>query len=176
MTPVNSQNQVGDKPASTGGKTRSAVRAMNGMIATSQPLASAAGLRILQQGGNAVDAAVAAAAALCVVEPMMVGPGGDLFAIVWDAKRKELKGLNASGRSPSAISIDELKRRGVERMPSDGIHTVTVPGCGRWVGEDIGSLRDDEIARRSCNPRSNTPSAASRNRRHRRRLADRIES
>ncbi|HKC87568.1 MAG TPA: gamma-glutamyltransferase, partial [Blastocatellia bacterium] len=127
--PDNTQNQVGDKPASTGGKTRSAVRAMNGMVATSQPLASAAGLRILQEGGNAVDAAVAAAAVLCVVEPMMVSPGGDLFAIVWDAKRKELKGLNASGRSPSAISIDELKRRGVDRMPSDGIHTVTVPGA-----------------------------------------------
>jgi gamma-glutamyltranspeptidase/glutathione hydrolase len=127
--PVNSQNQVGDKPASTGGKTRSAVRAMNGMVATSQPLASAAGLRILQQGGNAVDAAVAAAATLCVVEPMMVSPGGDMFAIVWDAKRKELKGLNASGRSPSAISIDELKRRGIDQMPSEGIHTVTVPGA-----------------------------------------------
>jgi gamma-glutamyltranspeptidase/glutathione hydrolase len=101
---------------------------MNGMVATSQPLASAAGLRILQQGGNAIDAAVAAAAVLCVVEPMMVSPGGDMFAIVWDAKRKELKGLNASGRSPQAISIDELKRRGIDRMPSEGIHTVTVPG------------------------------------------------
>jgi gamma-glutamyltranspeptidase / glutathione hydrolase len=129
MIPVNSQNQVGDKPASTGGKTRSAVRAMNGMVATSQPLASAAGLRILQEGGNAIDAAVAAAAVLCVVEPMMVSPGGDLFAIVWDAKRKELKGINASGRSPQAISIDALKQRGIERMPSEGIHTVTVPGA-----------------------------------------------
>ncbi len=129
MFPVNSQNQVGDKPALTGGKTRSAVRAMNGMIATSQPLASAAGLRILQQGGNAIDAAVAAAATLCVVEPMMVGPGGDMFAIVWDAKRKELKALNASGRSPQAISIDELKKRGLDGMPSGGIHTVTVPGA-----------------------------------------------
>lgn len=129
MVTVNSQNQVGDKPASTGGKTRSAVRAMNGMIATSQPLASAAGLFILEQGGNAVDAAVAAAAVLCVVEPMMVGPGGDMFAIVWDAKRKELKGLNASGRSPLAINIDELKRRGFDRMPSEGVHTVTVPGA-----------------------------------------------
>src|SRR5215831_14530236 len=126
---VNSQNQVGDKPASTGGKTRSAVRAMNGMVATSQPLASAAGLRILQQGGNAVDAAVSAAATLCVVEPMMVSPGGDMFAIVWDAKRKELKGLNASGRSPAAISIEELKRRGIDQMPTEGIHTVTVPGA-----------------------------------------------
>jgi gamma-glutamyltranspeptidase/glutathione hydrolase len=129
MIPVNSQQQVGDKPALTGGKTRSAVRAMNGMVATSQPLASAAGLRILQQGGNAIDAAVAAAAALGVVEPMMVGVGGDMFAIVWDAKRKELRALNASGRSPLATSIDELKKRGIDQMPQTGIHTVTVPGA-----------------------------------------------
>src|SRR5262245_63127856 len=60
---------------------------------------------------------------------MMVSPGGDMFEIVWDAKRKELKGLNASGRSPQAASIDELKRRGVEGMPQSGIHTVTVPGA-----------------------------------------------
>lgn len=127
--PVESQKSVGDKPARGGGRTRSAVRAMNGMVATSQPLASAAGLRILQQGGNAVDAAVAAAAVLCVVEPMMVSPGGDLFALVWDAKKKELKALNASGRSPKAISIDELKKRGFSKIPQDGIHAVTVPGA-----------------------------------------------
>lgn len=126
---VNSQHSIGDKPAKGGGRTRSAVRAMNGMVATSQPLASAAGLRILQQGGNAVDAAVAAAAVLCVVEPMMVSPGGDLFALVWDAKKKELKALNASGRSPKAISIDELKKRGITKLPQNGIHTVTVPGA-----------------------------------------------
>ena len=129
MFQVNSQTQIGDKPASGGGKTRSAVRAMNGMIATSQPLASATGLRVLQQGGNAVDAAVAAAAVLCVVEPMMLSPGGDMFAIVWDAKKKELKALNASGRAPQAASIDELKKRGINQMPADGIHTVTVPGA-----------------------------------------------
>ncbi len=129
MPTVNSQMQIGDKPALTGGKTRSAVRAMNGMVSTSQPLASAAGLRILQQGGNAVDAAVAAAAVLTVVEPMMVGAGGDLFAIVWDAKKKELKGLNASGRSPKAASIEEYKKRGMTKMPQNGIHTVTVPGA-----------------------------------------------
>jgi gamma-glutamyltranspeptidase/glutathione hydrolase len=129
MFQANSQNQIGDKPAPGGGKTRSAVRAMNGMIATSQPLASAAGLRVLQQGGNAVDAAVAAAAVLCVVEPMMLSPGGDMFAIVWDAKKKELKALNASGRAPQAASIDELKKRGLDRMPAEGIHTVTVPGA-----------------------------------------------
>ena len=126
---VHSQNRIGDKPSATGGKTRSAVRAMNGIVSTSQPLASAAGLRILQQGGNAVDAAVAAAAVLTVVEPMMVGPGGDLFAIVWDAKKKELKALNASGRSPKAASIDELKKRGFDKMPQSGIHAVTVPGA-----------------------------------------------
>ena len=126
---VNSQHSIGDKPAKGGGRTRSAVRAMNGMVATSQPLASAAGLRILQQGGNAVDAAVAAAAVLCVVEPMMVSPGGDLFALVWDAKKKELKALNASGRSPKAASIDEFKKRGFTKIPQHGIHTVTVPGA-----------------------------------------------
>jgi gamma-glutamyltranspeptidase/glutathione hydrolase len=129
MFQANSQTQIGDKPAPGGGKTRSAVRGMNGMIATSQPLASAAGLRVLQQGGNAVDAAVAAAAVLCVVEPMMLSPGGDMFAIVWDAKKKELKALNASGRAPQAASIDELKKRGFDRMPTEGIHTVTVPGA-----------------------------------------------
>ncbi|MFN0111687.1 MAG: gamma-glutamyltransferase [Blastocatellia bacterium] len=126
---ANSQNSIGDKPAKGGGRTRSAVRAMNGMVATSQPLASAAGLRVLQQGGNAVDAAVAAAAVLCVVEPMMVSPGGDLFALVWDAKKKELKALNASGRSPKAASIDEMKKRGFTKTPPDGIHSVTVPGA-----------------------------------------------
>ena len=126
---ANSQHSIGDKPAKGGGRTRSAVRAMNGMVATSQPLASAAGLRILQQGGNAVDAAVAAAAVLCVVEPMMVSPGGDLFALVWDAKKKELKALNASGRSPKAASIDEFKKRGFTKIPQHGIHTVTVPGA-----------------------------------------------
>ncbi|MEO6727265.1 MAG: gamma-glutamyltransferase [Blastocatellia bacterium] len=129
VIPVNSQNSIGDKPAKGGGRTRSAVRAMNGMVATSQPLASAAGLRVLQQGGNAIDAAVAAAAVLCVVEPMMVSPGGDLFALVWDAKKKELKALNASGRAPQAANIDELKKRGFTRIPQNGIHAVTVPGA-----------------------------------------------
>src|SRR5262245_18664548 len=129
IIPGESPQSIGDKPGESGGRTRSAVRAMNGMVATSQPLASAAGLRILQQGGNAIDAAVAAAAVLCVVEPMMVIPGGDLFAMVWDAKKKELKALNASGRAPQALNIDELKRRGFTTMPQHGIHSVTVPGA-----------------------------------------------
>jgi gamma-glutamyltranspeptidase / glutathione hydrolase len=124
-----SQNLLGDRINTRRGGGRSVVRAMNGMVATSQPLASAAGLRILQQGGNAIDAAIAAAAVLCVVEPMMVSPGGDLFALVWDAKKKELKALNASGRAPKALSLDELKKRGVTKKPEFGIHTVTVPGA-----------------------------------------------
>lgn len=128
-TPTESQNALGDRGNPRRGGSRSVVRAMNGMVATSQPLASAAGLRVLQQGGNAIDAAIAAAAVLCVVEPMMVSPGGDLFALLWDAKKKELKALNASGRAPKALSIDELKKRGVTTKPEFGIHTVTVPGA-----------------------------------------------
>jgi len=85
---------------------RSVVRAEHGMIATSQPLASQVGLEILERGGNAVDAAIAAAAVLNVTEPMMTGLGGDAFALVYWAKTKELKGLNASGRAPRALSLD----------------------------------------------------------------------
>lgn len=128
-TPLTSQNALGDRPNARKGGGRSVVRAVNGMVATSQPLASAAGLRILQQGGNAIDAAIAAAAVLCVVEPMMVSPGGDLFALLWDAKKKELRALNASGRAPKALSLEELKKRGVTKKPDFGIHTVTVPGA-----------------------------------------------
>ncbi len=124
-----SQNALGDRINLRRGGGRSVVRALNGMVATSQPLASAAGLRILQQGGNAIDAAIAAAAVLCVVEPMMVSPGGDLFALIWDAKKKEIKALNASGRAPKALSIDELKKRSITKKPEFGIHTVTVPGA-----------------------------------------------
>ena len=127
-TPTHSQNALGDRINARKGGGRSVVRAMNGMVATSQPLASAVGLRMLQQGGNAIDAAIAAAAVLCVVEPMMVSPGGDLFALIWDAKKKDLKALNASGRAPKALSIDELKKRGITKKPEHGIHTVTVPG------------------------------------------------
>ncbi len=129
VLPADAQNAVGDRPNARRGGTRSVVRAINGMVATSQPLASAAGLRILQRGGNAFDAAVAAAAVLCVVEPMMVSPGGDLFALFWDAKRNELHGLNASGRAPKAETIDELKRKGFTKMPDVGIHAATVPGA-----------------------------------------------
>src|SRR3954471_14932104 len=87
-----------DRPTGPLHKTRSAVRARHGMAATSQPLATAAAIRVLQEGGDAIDAAIAPNAVLGVVEPMSCGIGGDLFAIVWDAKGKKLHGLNASGR------------------------------------------------------------------------------
>src|SRR6187397_962162 len=95
------QQPAGDRPAGNSRGTRSAVMARNGVIATSQPLATAAGLRVLQAGGNAIDAAVTAAAVLSVVEPTMNGAGGDLFAIVYSAKDKKVHGLNASGRAGS---------------------------------------------------------------------------
>jgi gamma-glutamyltranspeptidase/glutathione hydrolase len=98
------------------------------MIATSQPLASAAGLRVLQEGGNAIDAAVTAAAVLAVVEPSMTGIGGDLFAIVYDAKTRSLHGLNASGRSAYAATSAEYAKRRQEQMPVTGVLAVTVPG------------------------------------------------
>jgi gamma-glutamyltranspeptidase / glutathione hydrolase len=118
----------GDRPAPNPRSTRSVVMARNGVIATSQPLASAAGLRVLQQGGNAIDAAVTAAAVLAVVEPSMTGIGGDLFAIVYNAKTKTIHGLNASGRSPAAATIDEFARRSLKDIPYRGVLSVSVPG------------------------------------------------
>src|SRR5436309_11842165 len=100
----------GDRPAANIHSTRSVVMARNGMIATSQPLASAAGLKVLQEGGNAIDAAVTAAAVLAVVEPSMTGIGGDLFAIVYDAKTRTLHALNASGRSAYAAPPAEYAK------------------------------------------------------------------
>jgi gamma-glutamyltranspeptidase / glutathione hydrolase len=100
--------------------------ASNGMVATSQPLAAQAGLDILKKGGNAIDAAIATAAALTVVEPTSNGIGGDAFAIVWF--KGELHGLNASGPAPKNISIDAVKERGYDKMPQHGWLPVTVPG------------------------------------------------
>ncbi len=109
---------------------RSTVYAPHGAIATSQPLASAAGLAVLQRGGNAVDAAVTAAAVLSLVEPHMTGIGGDLFAMVWwTADGAELVGLNASGRSGAGMTREELLRRGHSSVPLFGAEPVTVPGA-----------------------------------------------
>jgi gamma-glutamyltranspeptidase/glutathione hydrolase len=128
MLTTDAPQAPGDRPAANPRSTRSVVLARNGIIATSQPLASAAGLRVLQQGGSAVDAAVTAAAVLAVVEPTMNGVGGDLFAIVYDAKTKTLHGLNASGRSAAAATPEEYRRRGFTAIPYRGELSVSVPG------------------------------------------------
>src|SRR3954471_13359984 len=122
------QQPAGDRPAGNTRGTRSVVMARNGVIATSQPLATAAGLRVLQSGGNAIDAAVTAAAVLAVVEPTMNGAGGDLFAIVYSAKDRKIHGLNASGRAGSLATLDEFKKRNVQRIPLRGELSVSVPG------------------------------------------------
>lgn len=105
---------------------RTATVANNGMVATSQPLAAQAGLDILKKGGNAVDAAIATAATLTVVEPTTNGIGGDAFALVW--MKDKLYGLNGSGPSPKSISIEKVKEAGHEKMPTYGWTPVTVPG------------------------------------------------
>ncbi|MBA2302439.1 MAG: gamma-glutamyltransferase [Acidobacteria bacterium] len=129
VTTIGSSTQApGDRPAPNPRATRSVVMARNGLIATSQPLASAAGLAVLQQGGNAIDAAVTAAAVLSVVEPTMNGIGGDLFALVYDPKTKTVRALNASGRAPAAATVDEFKRRNLTSIPYRGELSVSVPG------------------------------------------------
>jgi gamma-glutamyltranspeptidase / glutathione hydrolase len=109
--------------------TRSEVIAQHGMACTSQPLATQVALDILKQGGNAIDAAIAANAVIGLMEPTGSGIGGDLFAIIWDSKTGQLYGLNASGRSPKSLTIDYFKENGIERIPSHGPLPVSVPGC-----------------------------------------------
>ena len=108
---------------------RSNVRARNGMVATSQPLAAMAGLRMLMNGGTAVDAAVAAAAALNVVEPFSTGVGGDVFALVWSERAGKVYALNASGRSAAAADVELLQSTGYTGIPNDSPYAVTVPGA-----------------------------------------------
>src|SRR5438445_6378894 len=128
MLTISHAQAPGDRPAANRHSTRSVVMGRNGMIATSQPLASAAGLKALQDGGNAVDAAISAAAVLAVVEPTMNGVGGDLFAIVYDAKTKTLRALNASGRSGYAATPDAFAARHLSHIPNAGVYSVSVPG------------------------------------------------
>lgn len=120
----------GDRTSGWLPQTRSEVLARHGVVATSQPLAAQAGLQILKQGGNAFDAAVAAAATLNVLEPVSAGVGGDVFVIAWDAKDKRLIALNASGRAPTGATLKHMAERGFKtRMPLHGIESVTVPGA-----------------------------------------------
>jgi len=120
-------------PIATTAQDRSQARSMvisrNGIVAAESPLAAQAGARILERGGNAVDAAIAANAMMGVVSPMMNGIGGDLFAIVYDAKANKLYGLNASGWAPKGLTIEALRKLGLREMPESGVHTITVPGA-----------------------------------------------
>jgi len=137
-----------DRPVGDPHQSRSVVLARNGMVATSQPLAAQAGLDILKSGGNAVDAAIATNAMLGVVEPMSCGIGGDLFAIYWDNESKTLYGLNASGRSPFALSREVFAERGLDQIPTNGPLSWSVPGCvSGWqeLHDRFGSMQLDEI-------------------------------
>ena len=110
-------------------QSRSMVISKGGIVASESPLASQAGVRILERGGNAVDAAIATNAMMGVVEPMMNGIGGDLFAIVYDAKANKLYGLNASGWAPKGLTIEYLHKLGLKDMPESGVNAITVPGA-----------------------------------------------
>src|SRR6516164_1656525 len=112
--------------------TRSEVIAPNGMAATAQPLATEVAIDVLKKNGSAVDAAIAANAVLGLMEPVSCGIGGDLFAIVWDAKSKKLYGINGSGRSPKGLSYEQMKaelvRLGTKTIPKSGVLSISVPG------------------------------------------------
>lgn len=128
--------------------SRSEVIAQNGMVATSQPLASQVALDVLKSGGNAIDAAIAANAMLGLVEPTGCGIGGDLFAIVWDAETKRLYGLNASGRSPQSLNMDYFTAQGISKIPKFGALPLSVPGAvDGWfmLQERFGSMEMDEL-------------------------------
>ena len=133
------------------GGGRSNVMGRGGMVATSQPLAAQAGLEVLQAGGNAVDAAVAVAATLCVVEPGSTGIGGDAFALIWPAAEGKLFGLNASGPAPGRLTAELLRDRGHQTMPEFGPLSITVPGALRgWLLalERFGTMGLDTLLRR----------------------------
>ncbi|ETS59522.1 hypothetical protein PaG_06441 [Moesziomyces aphidis] len=123
---------------------RSTVLSTKGVVASSQPLASSAGIEILNAGGNAADAAVAVAAALNVTEPCNTGIGGDAFCLFYDAQKRSVRAFNGSGRAPQAMTLDVLRQKGVEgvEIPGNSIHSVTVPGAAAaWIDtvEKLGS-------------------------------------
>ncbi len=122
---------------------RSVVYSQLGIVAAEQPLAAQAGATILAEGGSAADAAIAASAAMGVIQPMMNGMGGDLFAIEWDAKNGKVSGLNASGWAPERLTSSYLHTQGFRHLPETGILSVTIPGCvmGWWdLHERFGKL------------------------------------
>src|SRR5437868_4746749 len=113
---------------------RSMVVSQRGIVAAEQPLASQAGATILAEGASAADAAIATSAVMGVMQPMMNGMGGDLFAIDWNAKTGKVSGLNASGWAPERLTVAYLQSKGLRRIPETGILSVSIPGCvmGWW--------------------------------------------
>ena len=133
-------------PATNSG--RSTVYAPNVVIATSQPLATTAGLEVMRMGGNAIDAAVAAAAVLNLTEPHMTGIGGDMFALLWSERERRLVGMNAAGPAGSLMTRDEIVTRGYDDVPGSGPEAVTVPGAlAGWEAllERYGTLTLGEV-------------------------------
>src|SRR5512135_1125709 len=125
---------------------RSMVMGRGGMVCTSQGLASSAALEMLRGGGNAVDAAVCAAAVLGVVEPFSTGIGGDCFMLIWSAAEGKLFGLNGSGRAPGALSLDTLRDSGLGEMPVHGMLPVTIPGAVDAWCQALGRFGSKSIA------------------------------
>src|SRR5580693_7888597 len=120
---------VAQQMSSVPGQGRSMVVTEFGVVAAPQFLASQAGAHILEEGGNAVDAAIAANAVMGVVQPYVNGMGGDLFALYYEAKTGKLYGLNASGWTPKGLTIEYLKAHNVDKLDQHGVHTITIPGC-----------------------------------------------
>jgi len=137
-------------------QARSMIVTKYGIVAASQFLASQAGAKMLESGGNAVDAAIAANAVLGVTQPYVNGMGGDLFAIVYEAKTGKVYGLNSSGWTPKALTIDYLKAKNIDKIDSRSVHTITVPGCvagwdalrKRFGSKPFAPRRDDGFAPR----------------------------
>jgi len=131
--PATSTRTSGGTPAAPPAPAREQARSMivtqYGIVAASQFLASQAGAKMLEQGGNAIDAAIAANAVLGLTQPYVNGMGGDLFAIVYEAKTGKVYGLNSSGWTPKALTIEYLKSKGIDKIDRTGVHTITVPGC-----------------------------------------------
>ena len=149
---VSAKISGGDRITGRPFATRSEVYAVHGMAATSHPLATEAALEILRAGGSAVDAAIAANSCLGLMEPTGNGIGGDLFAIVWDAKEKKLHGFNGSGRSPRSLTLEKLRQEvaalGKDEIPAHGTLPISVPGCvDGWIQLHgrFGSLSLDQV-------------------------------
>lgn len=137
-----------DRPSGPVAQSRSLVYARGGMACTSDPRATAAALRVLEAGGSAVDAAIAANAVLGVVEPMSCGLGGDLYSIVWDAKTQKIYGLNASGRAPKSLTRKVFQEKGLQEIPLYGPLSWSVPGCvSGWLDlhSKFGRLKMDQV-------------------------------